>query len=123
MSNKKIKCGGFEIDNETIIEENGVLKSVGDNPANMALIVGSAREGNTITLDKTWQQICDGNYIAINEIDDTDVLFRMNLIIIRIAQDNDYVVEAITYNSKKKEIEVITFSSATTSGYPSVTFE
>lgn len=29
MSNKSISCGGFEIDNETLVEEDGVLKVVG----------------------------------------------------------------------------------------------
>ena len=29
MSEKPISCGGFKIDNDTIIEENGVLKSTG----------------------------------------------------------------------------------------------
>ena len=35
--NKKISCGGFEIDNETLIEENGVLKSVGGGEENNIL--------------------------------------------------------------------------------------
>ena len=30
-----------------------------------ALVVGSTTEGDTVTLDKTWQEIFEGNYIAI----------------------------------------------------------
>ena len=29
MSKKKVSCGGFEIDNETILEEDGVLSASG----------------------------------------------------------------------------------------------
>lgn len=61
MSNKKISCGGFAIDNETIVEEGGVLKAGGaggsllieaevENPWN-------ARSPETTTLDKTWDEI------------------------------------------------------------------
>lgn len=61
MSNKKISCGGFAIDNETIVEEDGVLKTGGtggsllieaevENPWN-------ARSPESTTLDKTWDEI------------------------------------------------------------------
>ena len=64
MSNKKISCGGFSVDNETIIEENGVLKAVGGGGSSLEIIhatVGEPVEGQEsqyhLIIEETAEQI------------------------------------------------------------------
>lgn len=64
MSSKKISCGGFAIDNETIVEEGGVLKTGGSGGAGGSLLIEAevenpwnARSPESTTLDKTWDEI------------------------------------------------------------------
>ena len=45
--------------------------SGGGGSADAALVVGSTVEGSTITLDKTWQEIFEGNYVAVRHDDGT----------------------------------------------------
>ncbi len=62
MSEKlKINCGGFYLDNETITEENGMLKVIGGGSGGGALIVHMTSDqvgsDTRYTLDKTVREI------------------------------------------------------------------
>ena len=74
MSEKPISCGGFKIDNETIVEQNGVLKVVGGSSGGGSLKVTQTTtnpepDTTVSTLDKTWQEIYDalndGLYVVL----------------------------------------------------------
>ena len=51
--NKRISCGGFELDGETIVEENGILKVVGGGSGGVELVTADLNG----VLDKNWNQI------------------------------------------------------------------
>ena len=63
----KISCGGFDIDNDTLIEEDGVLKVKGGSSGGGVLVVNASADeaGTTITLDKTWQEIQDAPFTIV----------------------------------------------------------
>lgn len=66
----KISCGGFDIDNDTLIEEDGVLK-VKNGGGGSGVLVVTDTDG---TLDKTWQEIHDAMLTGgavISDIEDT----------------------------------------------------
>lgn len=50
----RIGCGGFDIDNDTLIEEDGVLKVKNGGGGGGGVLVAHDVDG---TLDKTWQEI------------------------------------------------------------------
>lgn len=45
----KISCGGFDIDNDTLIEEDGVLKVKGGGSS------GGGRAPMTVTISRSWE--------------------------------------------------------------------
>lgn len=53
----KISCGGFDIDNDTLVEEDGVLKVKGGSSGGGVMVVHIDEEFSA--LDKTWQEIHD----------------------------------------------------------------
>ena len=54
----KISCGGFDIDNNTLIEEDGVLKVKGGG-GGVLVVHGVGGEQGHPSLDKTWREIRD----------------------------------------------------------------
>lgn len=70
MSVKKISCGGFKIDNQTIVEEDGVLKAIGGGGGNVLIVHGTldmSESGQTVpmTIDKTLDEIAAADYSVL----------------------------------------------------------
>ena len=75
MNIKKISCGGFKIDNQTIVEEDGILKAIGGGGS--VLVAHATVNGAdlmsidpenplTITIDKTLMELKDAEYSLIH---------------------------------------------------------
>lgn len=71
MSVKKISCGGFKIDNQTIVEEDGVLKAIGGGGGNVLIVHGTLLgpneddDGYIMTIDKTLAEISAADYSVL----------------------------------------------------------
>jgi hypothetical protein len=76
-------------------------------------VVHSVINGNTSTLDKTWQEIFDGDYTTIDSaIDSYNKTFLM---ILQVTHDGTYYVMASDGDNQ------YSFETDSSSGYPSVT--
>ena len=75
-------------------------------------VVHAVISGSTATLDRTWQEIFDGDYVFVTVyIDAVKVLFQ----ICGVNHEETYNVECVDGDS------VITFTADSASGYPSAT--
>ena len=105
---KKINCGGFYIDDESLELEDNVLsvKNGGSSGGVVVLNVDNS------TLDKTWQEIHDGiaegTIFAVVTVSETEAY--MDMVITAYAESDSYIV------SLHSESMYITDSS---DGYPS----
>ncbi len=72
--------------------------------------------GSTATLDKTWQEIFDGDYTAITFVAGSDS--KLFITISRVSHELTYYVTAVNADSDE-----YTFSTDSASGYPSATME
>lgn len=70
MANKKIGCGGFLIDNETIKEENGVLKASSSSSGGIFHA--------SFSLDGNDNPICDKTYAEIKAAHDAGKLIVLD---------------------------------------------
>lgn len=90
--------------------ENGIA-AAGD----AALVVGSTVEGSTITLTKTYQEILDGNYVAV-VITPADG-YSMRGHILSVGEDHG----ALTVKCLMDVGENFNFTAASADDYPSYT--
>lgn len=70
MANKKISCGGFKIDNKTIVEEDGILKSLNTSfvVANGVINYSNIIDNNTLSfkIDKTYTELIEADVSGIS---------------------------------------------------------
>lgn len=76
-------------------------------------VVHAVISGNTATLDKTWQEILDGDYTAIAIATESDR--KLLITISQVANEGSYYVTA--------DGDQYTFETDSASGYPSATME
>lgn len=108
----KISCGGFDIDNDTLIEEDGVLKVKGGSSGGGVLVVHRSMIGTppALTLDKTWQEIFDAastGAVLIVEVDEASVEPKLVAAV--------YVDSGVYYCEDSSEL---VFSTDSADGYP-----
>ena len=109
----KISCGGFDIDNDTLIEEDGVLKvKGGGGGGGGVLVVHRSMIGTPpeLVLDKTWQEIFDAastGAVLILDVDETEVQTKLVTTV--------YVDSDVYYCEDSSELVYLTDSA---DGYP-----
>ena len=111
----KISCGGFDIDNDTLIEEDGVLKVKNGGGGNGVLVVHRSRIGTPprLTLDKTWQEIFDSASTGaafIADVAEEEVETKLVTTV--------YVNSGVYYCEDNSEL---VYSTDSADGYPAAT--
>lgn len=108
----KISCGGFDIDNNTLIEEDGVLKVKGGGGGGSVLVV--QKQANA--LDYTWQEIHDamltGGVVVlipdteeVNSVTAAGYLPKRNLYVVEIADLGYQIYRYVTPTADGHPVE------------------
>ena len=117
----RIGCGGFDIDNDTLIEEDGVLKAKtsgggGGDVLVVHVVRTATEESETFTLDKTWQELADAlnsgktlSFIAWDSNENVGVFYFWSI---------SYLVVALYKTDWEMNLE-----TDSPDGYPTVTIE
>lgn len=127
MSEKPISCGGFKIDNETIVEQDGVLKAVSGSSGGGVLVVSFIVAEGTARLDSTWQEIKDAvdagqvvTFIPISGGETTSCMLLVGLKAGDARIPYEVYIAQMAYSSGSVAFQAMTFSGDGADSYPSV---
>lgn len=110
MANKKIPCGGFYIDDETLsLSDDNKLSVKGGGSGGGVLVV---HQDANDTLDKTWQEIHDAEPLVFAEIE--DIYYLLN----SFENSDDYFV--VYYEVSPTGIVVNTYIAIAADDYPTI---
>lgn len=97
--------------------ENGIEEA---SSGGGVLMVNGTWNDNVCTLDKTWQEICDGGFCVVKFVDNFSNGKGYGPIVDVVQGHNVYYVDVIYYGDT---LIVIRFSTSSASDYPSSTEE
>jgi hypothetical protein len=92
-----------------------LIKALGGGGSGGGVVVHAVVSGSTATLDKTWQEIFDGDYVVIAFVPDSSI--KSFLPISQVAHEGTYYVTASDGEN------TLSFETDSASGYPSATLE
>ena len=110
MSIKKISCGGFKIDNKTIVEEDGILKSLSTSfvVASGVISYSNIRYDNTInfTIDKTYTELIEADVSGINIAIKSGTVIIDTVFALEYNKMSNVIIYKCVYNDFEFEIFV-----------------